>query len=174
MLSQPSGFDFGDSPRSKLLDAGRVSIFHPGRIFMGLVNLVLLVLLGILGIASWLKSRQPNLAAQLGKLEAVEGWIGLVGLVWGIVMLLQWLQVLSVLSYAPIRALIGLASVLVVIALSLILGLPQLRSLIGSSAFTNKLAELAGKLGPYKMVLGCACLFLAASTLLSMAGVRTL
>jgi len=140
---------------------------------MWLVNLVLLVLLGILGIASWLKTRQPNLGAQLGKLEAVEGWIGLVGLVWGLVMLLQWLQFLSIMSYAPIRALISLASVLVVIALSLILGLPQLRSLIGSNDFTNKLAELTGKLGPYKMALGCACLVLAASTLIAMAGVST-
>ena len=43
-----------------------------------------------------------------------------------------------------------------VIALSLILALPQLRSLIGSNDFTNKLAQLAGKVAPYKMVLGCA------------------
>jgi len=141
---------------------------------MWLVNLILFILLGLLGVASWVKTRQPNLSAQFSKLEAVEGWVGLVGLVWGLIMLLQWLQVLSIFSYAPIRVLIGLASVLVVIALSLILGLPQLRSLIGSNDFTNKLANLAGKLAPYKMILGCACLFLAAYTLVVMAGVSTL
>jgi len=141
---------------------------------MLIVNLILLVLLGVLGIASWLKTRQPSLGAQLGKLAAVEGWIGLVGLVWGLIMLLQWLQFLSVFSYAPVRALLGLASVLVMIALSLILGLPQLRSLIGSNDFTNKLAELAGKLAPFKMVLGCACLFFAVWTLIAMMGVSML
>lgn len=47
-----------------------------------LVNLALLIVLGVLGIASWIKSRQPNLGTQLGKLEAFEGWIGIAGLVW--------------------------------------------------------------------------------------------
>jgi hypothetical protein len=142
--------------------------------FMWVINLVLLVLLGLLGVASWLKTRQPNLNAQLGKIEAVAGWVGLAGLVWGLIMLLQWLQLLSAFSYAPVRVLINLVSVLVVIALSLVLALPQLRTLIGSNNFTNKLAELSGKLVPYKMVLGCACLFLAAYTLIAMIGIRAI
>jgi hypothetical protein len=135
---------------------------------MWVLNLILLVLLGLLGIASWLKTRQPNLNAQLGKIEAFEGWIGLVGLIWGVVMLVQWLTFLGVFAIAPVRALIGLASLLVVIALSLILGLPQLRTLMGSNDLTNKLADLTGKLAPFKMGLGCACLVLAASTLVAM------
>jgi hypothetical protein len=140
---------------------------------MWLLNLILLILLGVLGIASWLKSRQPNLNEQLGKLEAVEGWIGLAGLVWGIVMLLQWLSVASsIFRYAPGFGLIGLITILIILALSLILGLPQLRTLVGSNDFTNKLAQLTGKLGPYKVGLGFACLVLALYTLINLASYR--
>jgi hypothetical protein len=140
---------------------------------MWLLNLILLILLGVLGIASWLKSRQPNLNAQLGKLEAVEGWIGLAGLVWGIVMLLQWRSVASsIFRYAPGIGLIGLITILIILALSLILGLPQLRTLVGSNDFTNKLAQLTGKLGPYKVGLGFACLVLALYTLINLASYR--
>src|SRR5262249_19087102 len=128
----------------------------------------------ILGIASWLKTRQPNLNAQLGKLESFEGWIGLVGLVWGLIMLLRWLQALGYLSYAPGYALVGLAAALVVIALSLILSLPVLKNLFGANNFTNKLGDLAGKLGPYKIGLGFACLVLALYMLLTMASVRAI
>lgn len=140
---------------------------------MGFVTLILLILLGVLGIASWLKTRQPNLNAQLGKLESFEGWIGLIGLIWGLIMLLRWLQFLSFFSYAPGLALIGLVSALVVISLSLILSIPVLRSLFGSNNFTTKLGELAGKLGPYKVGLGFACLVLALYYLVTIASVRT-
>ena len=137
-----------------------------------LINLILLILLGVLGIASWLKTQQPKAGEHLAKIEAFEGWIGLVGLVWGVIMLLQWLQVANYISYAPVHVLLGLVIVLVVIALSLILGLPQLRTLIGANDFTNKLAQLAGKLAPYKIVLGAACLFFALYTLVSSSGMR--
>jgi hypothetical protein len=138
-----------------------------------LVNLILLILLGVLGIASWLKTQQPKLAPQLSKLEAVEGWVGLVGLVWGLIMLLQWLQFSRYMSYAPVYGLISLLTVLTVLALSLILGLPQLRTLIGSNGFTNKLAEVTGKMAPFKMILGAACLFFALYSLVMSSGVRT-
>jgi hypothetical protein len=137
-----------------------------------LVNVILLILLGLLGIASWLKSRQPKAGAQLGALESIGGWVGLVGLVWGIVLLLQWLQALGYLSYAPGHALIGLATLLIVISLSLILALPVLRSLFGSNSFTNKLGQLTVKLAPYKIGLGFACLVLALYDLILLAGVR--
>ena len=135
---------------------------------MWVLSLILLILLGLLGIASWLRATQPKFAAQLAPVENVGGWIGLVGLVWGIVMLLQWLQVLSYLSAAPVRALIGLASLLAVIALSLILALPTLKQLLGANDFTNKMAELADKLSGFKVALGFACLVLAALSLVSM------
>ena len=139
-----------------------------------LLNLILLILLGVLGIASWLKTQQPKAGEHLAKLEAVEGWIGLAGLVWGLIMLLQWLSASpTALRYAPMYALIGLISVLVVLALSLILGLPQLRTLIGSNDFTNKLAQLSVKLAPFKAVLGAVCLFLALYALVQSSGVRT-
>lgn len=140
---------------------------------MWLVNLILLILLGLLGIAAWLKSRQPKLSPQLGKLESVEGWVGVVGLVWGIVMLLQWLSAIGVLSIAPGPMLIHLVIVLVIVALSLILALPVLRSLFGSNDFTNKLAQLTTKLAPYKMGLGFACLVLAVYSLFMLASYRT-
>ena len=133
---------------------------------MWLVSLIMLILLGVLGIASWLRGRQPNLGGQLGQLESVSGWIGLVGLVWGIVLLLRWLSSIQFFSYAPGFVLIALAVALVVTALSLILALPQLKTLFGSNDFTNKLGDLAGKLGPYKVGLGFACLVLALYTLL--------
>jgi hypothetical protein len=140
---------------------------------MWLVNLILLILLGVLGIASWLKSRQPNLSQQLSKLESVEGWIGVAGLVWGIVMLLQWLSAIGVLGVAPGLMLIHLVIVLVIVALSLILALPVLRSLFGSNDFTNKLGQLTTRLAPYKMGLGFACLVLAVYSLFTLASYRT-
>jgi hypothetical protein len=139
---------------------------------MWLLDLVLLLLLGVLGIASWLKSSQPRLGGQLGPLEGVSGWIGLAGLVWGIVLLLRWISALGVFGFAPGAMLITLAVALVIISLSLILALPTLRSLFGSNDFTNKTAELAGKLAPYKVGLGFACLVLALYTLLTVAGLR--
>jgi hypothetical protein len=128
---------------------------------MWLIDLVLLILLGILGIASWLRTQQPKLAGQLGPLESVSGWIGLAGLVWGIILLLRWISVIGAFSFAPGMVLIALAVALVISALSLILALPTLRSLLGSNDLTNKMAELATKLGPYKVGLGFACLLLA-------------
>jgi len=139
---------------------------------MWFVDLVLLVLLGVLGIASWLKSQQPKLGGQLGPLESISGWIGLAGLVWGIILLLRWISALGVFGFAPGAMLIALAVALVILSLSLILGLPALRSLFGSNAFTSKSAELAGKLAPYKVGLGFACLVLALYTLLTLAGLR--
>jgi hypothetical protein len=128
---------------------------------MWLLDLILLVLLGVLGITAWLRTTQPKVAAQLGPLEGVAGWIGLAGLVWGIILLLRWISAIGVFSYAPGAMLIGLAIALVISALSLILALPTLKTLLGSNDFTNKMADLAGKLGPYKVGLGFACLVLA-------------
>jgi hypothetical protein len=128
---------------------------------MWLLDLVLLILLGILGIASWLKTRQPKLGGQLGPLESVSGWIGLIGLIWGVILLLRWIGAVGAFNFAPGMMLIALAVALVVTALSLILALPVLRSLLGSNDFTNKMAQLADKLGPYKVGLGFACLLLA-------------
>ena len=128
---------------------------------MWLLDLILLILLGILGIASWLKTRQPKLGAQLGPLESIAGWIGLIGLIWGIILLLRWIGAIGAFSFAPGMMLIALVVALVISSLSLILALPVLRSLLGSNDFTNKMADVAGKLGPYKVGLGFACLVLA-------------
>jgi len=128
---------------------------------MWLIDLLLLILLGILGIASWLKSSQPKIGGQLAPLESISGWVGLVGLIWGIILLLRWIAALGAFSFAPGMMLIALVVALVISALSLILALPTLRTLLGSNDFTNKMADLAGKLGPYKVGLGFACLILA-------------
>ena len=137
-----------------------------------LIDLILLILLGLLGIASWLKSQQPKAGAPLGQLESIGGWVGVVGLVWGLVLLLQWLQSLSYVRFAPGSVLIALLTALIVLCLSLILALPVLRSLFGSNNFTNKLGQFTGKLAPYKIGLGFACLLLALYTLILLAGVR--
>ena len=128
---------------------------------MWLIDLLLLILLGILGIASWLKSSQPKIGGQLAPLESISGWVGLVGLIWGIILLLRWIAALGAFSFAPGMMLIALVVALVISALSLILALPTLRTLLGSNDFTNKMADLAAKLGPYKVGLGFACLVLA-------------
>jgi hypothetical protein len=139
---------------------------------MWLLDLILLLLLGVLGIASWLKSNQPKLGGQLGPLEGIAGWIGLVGLVWGVVLLLRWISALGVFGFAPGAMLIALVVALVIIALSLILALPTLRSLFGSNAFTKTMADVEAKVAPYKVGLGFACLVLALYTLLTVAGLR--
>ena len=128
---------------------------------MWLIDLLLLILLGILGIASWLKSSQPKIGGQFAPLESISGWVGLVGLIWGIILLLRWIAALGAFSFAPGMMLIALVVALVISALSLILALPTLRTLLGSNDFTNRMADLAGKLGPYKVGLGFACLILA-------------
>ena len=128
---------------------------------MWLLDLILLVLLGILGIASWLRTQQPKLGAQLGPLESISGWVGLVGLIWGIVLLLRWITAIGAFSFAPGMMLIALVVALVITALSLILAIPVLRSLLGSNDFTNRTAAFADQLGPYKVALGFTCLVLA-------------
>jgi|SRR5579859_3734817 len=135
-----------------------------------LVTFIMLALLGILGIASWLKTRQPNLRDSLGKLESVEGIIGLVGLIWGIVLLLEWISGIGAFRYLPGLMLILLLQALAIIGLSLILALPQLKSILGSSDFTTKLSDLAGRLAPHKMILGIVCLVLALFTLVYRSG----
>jgi len=137
--------------------------------FWTLFTLTLLILLGVLGIASWIKTRQPNLSQQIGKLESVEGVIGLVGLVWGLVLLLRWLESLG---YYHSLNLVALIVALAILGLSLILALPQLRSMIGSNDFTTRLSTFTGRLAPYKMVLGIVCLVLALYVLLSFSGLR--
>ena len=139
---------------------------------MPIVTLLLLILLGILGVSSWVRSRQPNAGAQLEKLEQFGGWIGLVGLVWGIVMLLQWLQVLEYIRFAGSAVVLGLVMILVIISLSLILAMPVLRNLFGANNFTNKLTEFSGKLMPYKVGLGFACLVLAIYMIVTMSSMR--
>jgi hypothetical protein len=87
-------------------------------------------------------------------------------------MLLQWLQMLEYIRYAGSAVIFGLVMILVIIALSLILAMPVLRSLFGANNFTNKLAEFSGKLMPYKVGLGFACLVLAIYMLVTLSSVR--
>jgi hypothetical protein len=104
----------------------------------------------------------------LRPLESIAGWVGLAGLVWGIVLLLRWISALGAFSFAPGSMLIALFVALVICALSLILALPVLRQLFGSNDFTNRMAQLADRLGPYKVGLGFACLVLALYALVVM------
>ena len=134
---------------------------------MWLLTLILLVLLGLLGISDWLKAKRPDIARHLQPIEQFEGWIGVAGVVWGILLLLRWLAGIGVLRFAGGGMLVMLLTALVVFALSLILGLPILRSLFGEGAFMAKVAQLVDRLLPYKVGLGFACLVLALYTLFS-------
>ncbi len=63
--------------------------------------------------------------------------------------------------------LVSLLTSLVVIALSLILALPLLRSMFGEGEFMAKVARLTDRLLPYKLGLGFSCLVLALYSLLN-------
>lgn len=132
---------------------------------MWIVSLLLLVALGLLGIASQLRQRAPGLAGPLSRLESVGGWVGLVGLVWGLWTLVLWISALGVLASAPVMMIVGLVSVLAMLALSLILAMPMVRKLAGSNGFTDNLERTAAKAGPFKVILGAICLALAVWTL---------
>jgi hypothetical protein len=136
---------------------------------MWLITLALLILLGLLGISGWLKQRRPEAGRHLQPIEQFEGWIGVAGLVWGLLLLLRWLSALGVMYAASGAMLVALVIALVVIALSLILALPMLRSLFGDGDFMTKVSRLTDRLLPYKIGLGFACLVLALYSLLGRA-----
>lgn len=133
---------------------------------MWLLTLVLLILLGLLGIAGWLKAQRPDAGRTLQPLEQFEGWIGVVGLVWGLLLLLRWLSALGVMDAPSGAMLVALLTSLVVIALSLILALPLLRSMFGSGDFMTRVSRLTDRVLPYKIGLGFACFVLALYSLL--------
>ncbi|HSS07080.1 MAG TPA: hypothetical protein VLK83_08075 [Rhodanobacteraceae bacterium] len=133
---------------------------------MWFLTLILLVLLGLLGIADWLKSQRPDAARHLQPIEQFEGYIGAAGLVWGLLLLLRWLSRLGVMLSSG-AMLVSLLTSLVVIALSLILALPLLRSMFGEGEFMAKVARLTDRLLPYKLGLGFSCLVLALYSLLN-------
>ena len=132
---------------------------------MWIVGLLVLIALGLLGVASWLASRQPSMGGALRQLQGIEAWVGIVGLVWGLLGLFNWIKALSLIGVAPVMVLFALVTVLVVLALSLLLALPLLKSWMGSNGATDALTSVSGKLAPYKMMLGFACLGLAAYSL---------
>mgnify|MGYP001256805853 CR=1 FL=1 len=134
---------------------------------MWFISLLMLVLLGLLGIASRLRQRVPAAAGPLTQLEGVGGWIGLVGLIWGIWSLVLWISAIGFLSSAPLMMITGLLSTLVIIALSLILAIPVIKSLAGKGGFSSTLEQSAAKLEPFKNILGAVCLALAALTLIT-------
>lgn len=135
---------------------------------MWLLTVLLLILLGLLGIAQWLKSRRPDVGSHLQPLEQFEASIGAAGLIWGLLLLLRWLSKLGVM-YAAGAMLVTLLTALVMIALSLILALPLLRSMFGEGDFMAKTSRLVDRLLPYKIGLGFACFVLALYALLGRA-----
>ena len=86
--------------------------------------------------------------------------IGTAGLVWGILLVLRWLSRLGV-NFLSGGMLVALVTAAAVVALSLILALPMLRSMFGESDFMAKVARTVDRLLPYKLGLGIACLVLA-------------
>jgi hypothetical protein len=100
------------------------------------------------------------MARHLQPLEPFESVIGTAGLVWGILLLLRWLARLGA-SFLSGGMLVALVTAAVVVALSLILALPMLRSMFGESDFMAKVSRTVDRLMPYKLGLGIACLVLA-------------
>jgi hypothetical protein len=128
---------------------------------MRLLTFALLILLGLLGISGWLRAQRPDVGRHLQPIEQFEGWIGAAGLVWGLLLLLRWLSVLGVMDSGSGAMLVTLLIALVIIALSLILALPVLRSMFGSGDFMTRLSRASDRVVPYKIGLGLACLVLA-------------
>ncbi|QBB72069.1 hypothetical protein ELE36_17795 [Pseudolysobacter antarcticus] len=133
---------------------------------LSLLSLILLIVLGILGILPWLKNQQPAFAEHLKPLEGVSAWVGIAGLVWAVVLLLQWISALGIFRYAPGVMLISLFTTLVIAALSLLLSVSMLASMVNNSTVNSKLSETADKLAPYKVGLGLTCLILALYSLI--------
>jgi hypothetical protein len=131
---------------------------------MWIVSLLLLIVLGVLGIASAVRGKRPELDGALRQLEGVEAWIGVVGFAWALLGIVQWVLAIGALAAAPVAMLIGLASLAVILALSLLLALPLLRGWVGA-AQGAKLAEASAKLAPFKTTLGALCLVSAAYSL---------
>ena len=131
---------------------------------MWIVSLLLLIVLGVLGIASALRGKRPELDGALRSLEGVEAWIGVVGFAWALLGIVQWVLAIGALAAAPVAMIIGLASLLVILSLSLLLALPLLRGWVGA-AQGAKLAEVSTKLAPFKATLGALCLVSAAYSL---------
>ncbi len=130
-----------------------------------LLTFALLVLLGFLGIAGWLKAQRPDAGRFLQPIEQFEGWIGAAGLVWGLLLLLRWLSALGMM-YSSGAMLVTLLTALVMIALSLIIALPLLRSMFGSGDFMTRIGHVGDRVLPYKIGLGFACLVLALYSLI--------
>jgi sorbitol-specific phosphotransferase system component IIBC len=86
-----------------------------------------------------------------------------------LLILLRWLSALRLMYYAAGASLVMLLTALVMIALSLILALPLLRSMFGSGNFMDKVSRFVGRLAPYRIGLGFACLVLALYSLLGRA-----
>jgi len=131
-----------------------------------LLTFVLLVLLGILGIAGWLKAQRPDSGRYVQPIEQFEGWIGAAGLVWGLLLLLRWLSALGMM-YSSGAMLVTLLTALVMIALSLIIALPLLRSMFGSGDFMTRVGRVSDRVLPYKLGLGFASLVLALYSLVA-------
>jgi len=132
---------------------------------MWMAGLLVLIALGLLGVASWLAARQPSMGGALRQLQGIEGWVGVVGLVWGLLGLFNAIKALSLIGVAPVMVAFAFVTVLVVLALSLILALPLLKSWMGQSGATDALTNVSARLAPYKMILGFVCLGLAAYSL---------
>jgi uncharacterized protein involved in cysteine biosynthesis len=128
---------------------------------MWIINVGLLIALGVLGVAALLRQRKPHLDRSIKKLQSVESWVGVVGLIWGLIGLLQWILAIGALAAAPIGMLLSLASILVMLALSLIFSIRLIGSWLGSN-FSSKLAQASERLLPFRVILGGACLAFAA------------
>lgn len=128
---------------------------------MWIINIGLLIALGVLGVAALLRQHKPHLDRSIKKLESVESWVGAVGLIWGLIGLFQWILAIGALAAAPIGMLLSLASILVMLALSLIFAIRLIGSWLGSN-FSSKLAQVSERLLPFRMILGGACLAFAA------------
>lgn len=92
---------------------------------------IILFLLGVLGLEPWLaakiSAKAPRYYPYLQRVTQYREAIGILGLVFGFVAFVMWLDTIAVFAVAPGVVLLGLAHVVLMIALGLIFGLEAVR-----------------------------------------------
>ena len=125
-----------------------------------LITTIALLTIGILGAYNYILSRFPEAQGGLDKLSIYSGWIGLVAAGWGallgVIFIIQF-------GYWLVMAVISLATIIVLLALGLIMGLGKGRDLAKEGEAQERLDKLEKwryRLAPYQGQLGLAALIL--------------
>jgi len=113
---------------------------------------LILILLGVIGVPELVNEKFPAAKQYVDKLCVYNNIVGAVGLVSGLLWAFDWIISLRYLLHAPLHMLLGLAGVLLSLALGLIFGLDFLLKdqKQPPTPFFTKLMALRPKLIPFQ------------------------